>query len=315
MGPTPPPATTTDAHLPASAPDAARAEVLLPAPALGAGRTDTRRLGFLQVGTVSGPPQSLRLAPAGGAPHLVVGVHARGRARLVRHGTDGLCRPGDLFVRDGSDPLVLHETEDFELHLVRIPLRALPLTESQVHGLTRRRPHAGGAVAPLLARLLRTLAGTATAGSARTELHVAGNVAELVAALAVEDAGPEPPGSGQDRVALVRRLRAHIDENLWDRGLSPAVVAAAHHVSIRYLHKLFSGHGSTVGRWIQHRRLEEARRELARPGRSATSVSAVAARWGFSGAAHFSRSFRLAYGMSPTDWREARTAPSRHGTG
>jgi transcriptional regulator GlxA family with amidase domain len=32
-------------------------------------------------------------------------------------------------------------------------------------------------------------------------------------------------------------------------------------------------------------------------------VGAVAGRWGFLDAAHFSRSFRDAFGESPSDWR------------
>ncbi|MEV5550672.1 AraC family transcriptional regulator [Streptomyces sp. NPDC052309] len=297
------------------------AEALLPASSgsvcRSTGRATTGRLGFVQVSAVSGPAQSLVLSPTADirAPSVVVGVHTRGRARLVRGNGDDLCAPGDLFVRDGSEPLVLHEAEDFELHVVRIPRRALALTDPQVRDLLGRGPRSDGTVAPLLVSVLRTLPRTVTDCSPRTALHLAGNVTELLAALAVEETETRPPDSHRDRAALTRRLCAHIDEHLWHRDLSPAAVAAAHHISIRYLHKLFSAHGSTVGRWIQHRRLEEARRELARPGRGTTGVAAVAARWGFVGAAHFSRSFRQAYGMSPSDWRDSRTAPPSSSAG
>lgn len=316
MGPTTAPGATGDTQTTASVPQAA-ADAFLPAPvssgsvSLFAGRATTGRLGFLQVCAVSGPAQSLVFSPAtdAGDPSVVVGVHARGRARLVRGNGDDPCGPGDLFVRDGSEPLVLHETETFDLHVVRIPRRVLAVADPQVRDLLRRGPRSGGCVAPLLTSVLHALPRTVADCSPRTALHLAGNVTELVAALAVEERGPRPPESPGDRAALTRRLCAHVDDNLGDRDLSPAAVAAAHHISIRYLHKLFSDHGSTVGRWIQHRRLEEARRELARPGRGTTGVAAVAARWGFAGAAHFSRSFRQAYGMSPSDWRDSRTTP------
>lgn len=283
------------------------------------GRVDSRTLGFLQVSTVRGPARTtlaLR-APAVPGGHLLLGVLREGRARLAPGDSDtrpvgdgdpdGALRPSDLFVLDGSEPFVLHAYEDFRLHLVRIPLGSLTVTGAQLRDLVRREPPLRGPVAPLLAPLLRTLAEESAGYSARTALHLAGNVAELVAALAVEagDTGARTP-RGHEREELTRRLRAHIDESLWDRGLSPVTVAAAHHVSIRYLHKLFSEHDSTVGRWIQHRRLEEARRELARPGRTEAGVAVVAGRWGFASAAHFSRSFRTAYGMSPSDWRDSR---------
>lgn len=268
--------------------------------------------GFLHARTVRGTAQSVRHCPEGDAitdPYVLLGIHSVGRAALVRRGITEVCLPGDLFACDGAEPFVLDEEGGFELHLVRIPRRVLTLTDRQVRDLGGRAPFADGTVAPLLGPLLRDVAGARSGDPSRTALRLAGAVADLVGLLAVEDAGSGTRDGGQDREALIGRLCAYVDANLWDRNLTPASVAEAQHISIRYLHKLFEGRGSTVGRWIQHRRLEEARRELARPGRDDITVSAVARRWGFASATHFSRSFRAAYGMSPSDWRDGRTRP------
>ncbi|MGV9451747.1 AraC family transcriptional regulator [Streptomyces sp. NPDC003635] len=305
-----------------------------------------RTIGFLRVSTTGGAAGTVAHEPDAG--HLVIGLHTVGRATLIRDGNPEPCRPGDLFVCAG--PFVLHESEPYTLHLVRLPRRTLALTDRQEQALTARAPSAEGPVAPLLGGVLREL--TDVRGE-RAGLHLAGSVAELTVLLATEDGGPWETGlrdsgqaygglgdagrqggaptrggrrdgvpthggrqdgasahGGQQREDLVRRVRAHVDAHLWDRRLTPASVAAAQHISVRYLHRLFEGQGSTIGRWIQHRRLEEARRELARPGRADLTVSAVARRWGFASATHFSRSFRAAYGMSPSDWRDGRIHPS-----
>ncbi|WP_409235931.1 AraC family transcriptional regulator [Streptomyces sp. PA5.6] len=323
-----------------------------PAPTLTTGDTAAARtLGFLRIRTFRGAAHPVRHVPGADAvadPYIVLGLHTKGRATLVGPDRTDICLPGDVFLRDGARAFTLEETEDFELHLVRVPRRALALTDRQVHDLAGRPPVADGTVAPLLGPLLSEIAmetgsesaiemggegaaaesglpSTSSTSSSpsppsppsRTALRSAGAVADLIALLAVEDTGPDPredasPGpreDGQDREALVRRLHAYVDANLRDRNLTPATVAEAQHISIRYLHKLFEGRGSTVGRWIQHRRLEEARRELARPARDDITVAAVARRWGFASATHFSRSFRTAYGMSPSDWRDGRTRP------
>jgi len=276
------------------------------------GPAHARTCGFLQVRTVRGAAQSVVRDPGHGAaePYLLLGMHTSGLATLVRRGTAQVCRPDDLFVCDGAEPFALHESEDFALHLVRIPRHALALTDRQSRLLSGRAPIADGFVAPLLGAMLRELVGALPEYSPQTALHVANSVAELVALLADEDVDPGPQDRGEDRQALILRLRAHVYTHLWDRGLTPATVAAAQHISLRYLHKLFEGQDSTISRWIRHRRLEEARRELARPGRNDTTVSAVARRWGFASASHFSRCFRAAYGMSPSDWRDLRTQPS-----
>ncbi|GHE58926.1 hypothetical protein GCM10018785_30210 [Streptomyces longispororuber] len=249
---------------------------------------------------------SLTLGPAAAAAaraDLLLVLHTAGDGRLLRHGADVPCPEGGLFVHDPAEPLTLREPGPFTLCVVRVPREAPALTDARLRALTRAHPRPGGPLAAVLAPLAAALATADTPYSPGTALHLAGTVTALTALLAVEPEGPGPAGPGTERRALRHRLLAHINDHLGERDLAPAGVAAAHHISIRYLHKLFADHGSTMARWIQHRRLEEARRELARPRGGASGVAAVASRWGFAGAAHFSRSFRTAYGMSPSDWR------------
>jgi AraC-like DNA-binding protein len=106
------------------------------------------------------------------------------------------------------------------------------------------------------------------------------------------------------------RIRAFIEQRLADPELTPATIAAEHHISLRYLHKLFHGQGITVAGWIRDRRLERCRRDLADPTLTARPISAVAARWGFTNPAHFSQAFRAAYGLSPRQFREHHTGTS-----
>ncbi|MET8772020.1 helix-turn-helix domain-containing protein [Streptomyces sp. NPDC004658] len=338
MNATPPPTgtdSTTDrppyltlASAPAPAPMCA----FLPAHVRAAARftapARVRTLGVLQVSTYRGAARSfVRSADDTAEPHLTLGVHSFGRATLVRGEGTAPCRPDDIFVCDSAVPFLLHEPVDFELHLVRIPRHALTLSDRQVRALTARPPFSDGPVAPLLGPLLRTFLDTLPAYPPATALRLATTVTGFVGSLAAEGAeGAEtterteetvddgeargPAGAGPASAArrehqeLLRRVRAHVDARLWDRTLTPATIAAAHHISVRHLHKLFEGGGSTIGRWIQHRRLEEARRELARPEARHLAVAAVAKRWGFANATHFSRSFRAAFGISPREWRD-----------
>ncbi|MFF3945919.1 helix-turn-helix domain-containing protein, partial [Streptomyces sp. NPDC001902] len=105
--------------------------------------------------------------------------------------------------------------------------------------------------------------------------------------------------------ALLQRVRAYIRAHLDDPALSPATVAAEHHISVRYLYQLFQDEPMTVVRWIQRLRLEACRRDLVRPELAGQTVAAIAHRWGFASHAHFSRTFRAVYGLSPAEWRQA----------
>lgn len=102
---------------------------------------------------------------------------------------------------------------------------------------------------------------------------------------------------------LLLRMRMFIDQHLSDPELGPRLIAAAHNVSISYVHRLFGDDGTTVAGWIRARRLERARRDLCDPAMRTVPVHHIAARWGFSHHAAFTRAFRTAYGVAPRDLR------------
>jgi AraC-like DNA-binding protein len=95
-----------------------------------------------------------------------------------------------------------------------------------------------------------------------------------------------------------RRFCRYIELNLGDVNLAPSKVAAAHGVSLRYLHLVFAEQGTSVGQWVRQRRLSHCHRELSQAGRGG-NITEVAFRWGFNDMAHFSRAFKAQYGASP----------------
>ena len=58
------------------------------------------------------------------------------------------------------------------------------------------------------------------------------------------------------------RIAGYIEARLADPALSPPGIAAAHHISVRRLHKLFEDQPLTVAALIRRRRLERCRAEL-----------------------------------------------------
>ncbi|MFI0724261.1 helix-turn-helix domain-containing protein [Streptomyces sp. NPDC021224] len=102
------------------------------------------------------------------------------------------------------------------------------------------------------------------------------------------------------------------EANLGDPGLTPAAIAARHHMSVRALHRLFGNEGESVMARVRRRRLERCREALAGPALRGQPIGFLAARWGFATAADFSRRFREAYGVTPRQFRnEAGAAQPR----
>ncbi|MEU3609685.1 AraC family transcriptional regulator [Streptomyces sp. NPDC035033] len=120
--------------------------------------------------------------------------------------------------------------------------------------------------------------------------------------------------AAEDQIArhhLMLHIQEHIRERLADPGLTPNAVAAHHHVSLRYLQRIFQENGTSPARWIRDERLARCRSELLDPRLDHLPVSAIGERAGLYQASHFSRLFRERYGVTPRDYRALRggTAP------
>ena len=110
-------------------------------------------------------------------------------------------------------------------------------------------------------------------------------------------------GDARGQAELCSRIENFIEEHLTDPVLNPATVAAAAHLSVRHLHRLFARRGCTLGNRIRQRRLERCRRDLADPRFRERTITEIAFYWGFSESAHFSRSFKKQFGISPRAFR------------
>ncbi|MGW8399594.1 AraC-like ligand-binding domain-containing protein [Streptomyces lydicus] len=265
-------------------------------------------LGRVQAVTVDGDCLSAlrtrRLVAQGSEEeYVVVKLLDRGVARLEQDGREAVLGPGDLFVYDMARPVQLHLPQSFRTKSLVLPRDILGLSESDLAHVTASPLGPDTPLGSLLSPFLAGLVDGAGTYLPRTSEQMARNVVDLLGVLADEVRGrPSADTPGGNR-ALLLRIQAFIDRHLADPDLTPQAIARAHHISLRYLHKLFEGEDVTVGRWIQRRRLEECRRDLARRGNGLT-IAAVAHRWGFTSAAHFSRVFRAAYGMAPREWRD-----------
>jgi len=74
---------------------------------------------------------------------------------------------------------------------------------------------------------------------------------------------------------LLGQIKAFIDAHLPDPGLRPDVIASAHFISSRYLHKLFEAESATVSRWIREQRLDRCRNDLADQRLDRQTVSTI----------------------------------------
>ncbi|MEU2389399.1 helix-turn-helix domain-containing protein [Streptomyces sp. NPDC007369] len=237
-----------------------------------------------------------------------IGLVADGAMSLDQHrGASGLFT-GDIVLWDTSLPMsssaVPREGGLVRAVTLAFPRDAMPLRGARVERLLAQRIPGGHGMGAILAQYMRSLAAHgADCGAA--ELNRLGTVAlDLVGACLAGMLGAEEALTPEARTrALLERIDAFVEDNLGDPQLTPAGVAARHGISLRRLQQLFRERGESPAAGIRRRRLERCRAELADPAGAGRPVQAVAARWGFTDPSVFSRSFREAYGASPTEYR------------
>ncbi|TDC03802.1 helix-turn-helix domain-containing protein [Nonomuraea longispora] len=229
------------------------------------------------------------------------------------HATPGV---GDLLVHDMTHVLAARFRAPerglmFEAALVDVPRSLVSLPAHQVEAMLGSIMPATRGIGALLASVVTGLAENPDSYRPADGPRLGMVVLDLVSALFAHAIETSPALPASNRDALLLRVQAFVQEHLRDPGLSPRSLAVQHHISASYLHRLFQDQGITVGGYIRAQRLDRARRDLADPALRAVPIHSIAAKWGFSHAADFSRAFRREYGVSPRDFRREaiRTAP------
>ncbi|WP_371680721.1 helix-turn-helix domain-containing protein [Streptomyces sp. NBC_01276] len=271
-------------------------------------------LGVVGLSAVSCSPVLSRRTPAhvrrGDPEHVQLALVTRGGVRISQRGNESIVA-GALVLTDTSRPSEGACTgAQTETLVVQIPRQVLALGADRVDGLLARSLAADTGTGAILADFLKTLL-TRGPHCRPEELRAMGSITlDLATAFLAQQLGDpgRAPAEARAQEAL-QRIHRFVENNLGDPGLTPQVIAERHNMSLRRLHALFRDQPLTVSALIRQRRLERAHADLACAELRGRAVQVIAARWGFSSATAFSRAFREAYGITPSEHR-ASSLPS-----
>jgi AraC-like DNA-binding protein len=263
------------------------------------GKVRTVHLGDLRVAEVASIPQAAHrtaaLARRDGDRYFQIGLVTAGRGRLIQDGRECELAPGDFAAYETDRPFTwdLGVGDPWRLLVFTWPRDAVELGEGAAANLTARQMPGRGGCSGAVSRALRDLAGRAAQLAEALDEDLTGIAAQM-ADLAV---GVLPGRTEAHDPGLLAEVEVYMRAHLTDPALDPDRIAAAHFISTRHLHRLFAGSGRTVTQWLREERLDRARRDLL-SGRG--GVAEIGRRWGFGDPAVFSRSFKAAYGISPS---------------
>ncbi|MER7196060.1 helix-turn-helix domain-containing protein [Streptomyces flaveolus] len=238
-----------------------------------------------------------------------VGLILRGQQAIIQDRREAPLAAGDLVVYSTSQPyaaVVEAERDTAASVVVQVPRAMVPVSSNRVNRILALRMPGREGVGGLLASFLTHMANDTSPYRPADSQRLGSVLVDLITAWLAHhiDAEDQTPTETRQHTQFLQ-IQDFVHQHLGNIELSPATVAAAHHISLRTLHRLFHSHanGTTVASYIRHQRLAGARRDLTDPRLSVQAVHAIAARWGFTRPADFTRAFRTQYGITPSDYR------------
>ena len=234
---------------------------------------------------------------------IKVFVPLNGAAVLAQGDREVVLRPGSIgLVATARDYRVLGEA-GFDFLILMLPRRGLGLRSEEVTELAASALAAAHGVEGVVVPYLANLAGNLDVFRGSTGSRVAHTTSELLSTLLHAQLAPRLSAAGVQRAELLEQARSYVLRHLTDRALSPGSIAAALHVSQRHLQQLFSEQGETIASYVRVERLNAARLDLTDPARSYLTIADIAAEYGFTDGAHFSKAFKELFGETPSAWR------------
>lgn len=229
---------------------------------------------------------------------FVLGALVEGQARFADSTVRRDLPSSAVLLYPGNGPFLFDFADAFRYVIVKATARDLGVTTAGLNRLAGSRVVEPTPFASALGALLAD-GGSWADRSPTRGAELGDEVARLVRRMVrVSDERHFGVGAKGESAVLLE----WIEERLPDPDLGPAAIAAAHHMSVRQVHRVFTDLGITCRRYITRRRLERIRADLTT---STRPVAATGLRWGFDDPAYLSKAFKREFGVSPSRVRRS----------
>ncbi len=241
-------------------------------------------------------------AMAKGTDDYIFFMCLKGAASFSHLGREASIEAGQAILLSSSDPHIIERAMSHHL-FITIPKAALgPMAENADAALMAPMSCVGEKFS-LLSSYVRLLMQEPDLAGSELCWLAASHIQDLVA-VGVGATRDAAAGRGVRAVRL-KAIKADIDSNLASGDVGADALAGRHHVSPRYVRKLFEGEGMSLSRFVLGRRLALVHRALLDPRLVHRSISAIAYDAGFGDLSTFNHAFRRRFGMTPSEARLA----------
>jgi AraC-like DNA-binding protein len=239
----------------------------------------------------------------GEADELGLLVIAGGTLSVDHCGRHALLQPGDLLAFDNARDYVFDLRSDYDLLCFQLPRELLPQRGSPLERHLGARLPGRNAATGVLRAYASTLAQRLDEIAEPRAVDFLRQLGELLKlACGGSDASPDAEVVAQrgSPSAALWRVRCWIEAHLASPDMCPEQIARSNAMSVRALHQLFHGQGTSVMQAVREARLARCHEQLLARGATGKTVEQVAFAAGFRDPSHFRRAYRARYGVAPS---------------
>ncbi|RDJ98615.1 helix-turn-helix domain-containing protein [Paraburkholderia lacunae] len=237
--------------------------------------------------------------------YFLVNIQRNGNSGLQQDGRLATLKPGDMALYTSARRYDLSFKEDFSQTVLIFPADALRLKIPGIDALTATVLNSQNPAVQLFARMADNYFQTEFDALPPSAVAYAGDA--LTQLFAATVAAFSPTAETQiSNLALfhLTRIRQYVTDHFRDPALSMSTVSQALGISPAHIHRLFEGESQTFSAWLWSCRLLACKAELENYAKVHLTIGEIAFSNGFNNSSHFSRAFRVKFGITPREFRE-----------
>ncbi|MDJ0514005.1 MAG: helix-turn-helix domain-containing protein [Methyloceanibacter sp.] len=248
-----------------------------------------------------GKPQVTRSAN----DNVLITLQLGGAVEAIDGDHEETLRPGEIWIIDSAQPCT-HKNVRCESIVLSLPRGLLECRLGHLAFLSHRKIQADAPSTRLAATLLKSLPACFVSADAATMAQVQDTLFDLLTVGYLGEEHSCAATRNYARLAARFRLKSTVETHLFDSRLRPADFAQKAGIGARHANSILAADGTSLERYVFARRLERSRAVLDNRALDFRSLSEIAYSNGFASLAHFSRRFKQAYGLTPSEYRHRR---------
>jgi len=235
--------------------------------------------------------------------YYYAGIEQIGRFEILQGGSSVTLRPGVGGIYYANEPYVLRSNVKTRQFWIELPREAFNRRFDAGRPPLLTPIDLGQGLGRIAAEFCASLAAEGAGLDPQVRATLGEQFMDILAMALNSGPGRQPEAERSVQGARLRSVKAYIDANLGEPGLSLGVIAKKSGISLRYLHQLFRQTDMSASEWLRLRRLQRSYDLLSSPRHAAQSITEIAYSIGFNSSSHFSNLFRAQFGVRPSDVR------------